>query len=46
MLGKYPSHDIFIDVYAKSPRDFQGDPGSAEPGIAVLHLKDKLDELW
>ena len=46
MLGKYPPHDIFIDVDAKGSGDFQGDPGSAEPGIEALHLQDKLDELW
>jgi hypothetical protein len=46
MLGKYPPYDVFIDVDAKSPCDFQSDPGSAEPGIAALHLQDKLNELW
>jgi hypothetical protein len=44
MLGKYPPHDVFIDVDAKSPCDFQGDPGSAELVIAALNLQDKLDE--
>ena len=46
MLGKYSSHDVFIDVDDKGSGDFQGDPGSAESGIAALHLQDKLDELW
>ncbi len=46
VFGKYPSHDVFIDVDAKSPCDFQGDPGSAELGISALHLQNKLDELW
>ncbi len=45
MLGKYAPHDIFIDADAKSPGDFLRDSGSAEPGIAALHLQDKLDEL-
>jgi hypothetical protein len=45
MLGKHPPHNVFIDVDAKGSGDFQGDPGSAESGIAALHLQDKLDEL-
>ncbi len=46
MLGKYPPHDVFIDVDAKGSGDFLRDSGSAEPGIAALHLQDNLDELW
>ena len=44
MFGKYPPHEIFVDVDAKSPRDFLGDSGGAEFGISALHLHNQLDE--
>ena len=45
-VWKYSPHNIFVDVDAKIPRDFQGDSGGAKLGVSSFHLQDKLDEFW
>ncbi len=45
MLGEDTSHNVLVDIDAKSPCDLLCDPGAAKPGIPAFHLQNELDKL-
>ena len=40
VLGEHATHDIFVDIEAKSVRDLLGDAHVTKSGIAALHFHD------
>jgi len=44
MLGQDSAHDIIINIKAKGVRDLLRDACTAETGISVFHLDNKMDD--